>query len=38
MQQPRRHPKQFKEEALRLNSQEGVSPSRMTQDLGLDAS
>jgi len=38
MSQRKRYTKQFKEEALRLVSQEGVSLAQMAQDLGLDAS
>jgi len=38
MSQRRRYTKQFKEEALRLVSQERVSLAQMAQDLGLDAS
>ena len=35
MSQRKRYTKQFKEEALRLVSQEGVSLTQMAQDLGL---
>ena len=38
MAQRKRYTKQFKEEALRLVSQEGVSLTQVAQDLGLDAS
>ena len=38
MAQRNRYTKQFKEEALRLVSQEGVSLTQVAQDLGLDAS
>ncbi len=38
MAQRKRYSKQFKEEALRLVSQEGVSLAQVAQDLGLDAS
>jgi len=38
MSQRKRYPKQFKEEALRLANQEGVSLTQVAQDLGLDAS
>jgi transposase len=38
MSQRKRYTKQFKEEALRLVSQEGVSLSQVANDLGLDAS
>ena len=38
MSQRKRYTKQFKEEALRLVSQEGVSLTQVAQDLGLDAS
>ncbi len=38
MPQRRRYTKQFKEEALRLVIQEGVSLTQVAQDLGLDAS
>ncbi len=38
MSQRKRYTKQFKEEALRLVSQEGVSLAQVAQDLGLDAS
>ncbi len=38
MPQRRRYTKQFKEEALRLVSQEGVSLAQVAQDLDLDAS
>ena len=38
MAQRKRYPKPFKEEALRLASQEGVSLRPVPQDLGLDAS
>ena len=38
MPQRKRYTKQFKEEALRLVSQEGVSLTQVAQDLGLDAS
>ncbi len=34
----KRYTKQFKEEALRLASQEGVSLAQVAKDLGLDAS
>ena len=37
MPQRKRYTKQFKEEALRLVSQEGVSLTQIAQDLGLDA-
>ncbi len=37
MSQRRRYTKQFKEEALRLVSQEGVSLAQIAQDLGIDA-
>jgi transposase len=36
--QRKRYTKQFKEEALQLVSQEGVSLNQVAQDLGLDAS
>ena len=36
MPQRKRYTKQFKEEALRLVSQEGVSLPQVAQDLGLD--
>jgi len=38
MAQRKRYPKQFKEEALRLVSQEGVSLAQVAKALGLDAS
>ena len=38
MAQRKRYTKQFKEEALRLASQEGVSLAQVAKDLGLDAS
>ena len=38
MSQRKRYTKQFKEEALRLVSQEGISLAQVAQDLGLDAS
>ena len=38
MTQRRRFNKQFKEEALRLVSQEGVSLTQVAQDPGIDAS
>ncbi len=38
MTQRKRYSKQFKEEAQRLVSQEGVSLTQVAQDLGLDAS
>ena len=38
MPQRKRYTKQFKEESLRLASQEGVSLTQVAQDLGLDAS
>jgi len=38
MSQRKRYTKQFKEEALRLVSREGVSLTQVAQDLGLDAS
>ncbi len=38
MAQRKRYTKQFKEEALRLISQEGVSLAQVAKDLGLDAS
>ena len=38
MAQRKRDTKQFKEEALRLVSQEGVILTQVAQDLGLDAS
>jgi len=38
MPQRKRYTKQFKDEALRLVSQEGVILSQVAQDLGLDAS
>ena len=38
MSQRKRYTKQFKVEALRLVSQEGVSLAQVAQDLGLDAS
>ncbi|MEC4681481.1 MAG: transposase [Nitrospirota bacterium] len=38
MSQRNRYTKQFKEEALRLVSQEGVSLAQVAKDLGLDAS
>ena len=38
MTQRKRYTKQFKEEALRLVSREGVSLGQVAQDLGLDAS
>ncbi len=38
MAQRKRYTKQFKEEALCLVSQEGVSLSQVAEDLGLDAS
>ena len=37
MPQRKRYTKQFKEEALRLVSQEGVSLTQVAQDLGIDA-
>ncbi len=37
MSQRRRYTKQFKEEALRLVSQEGVSLTQVAQDLGINA-
>ena len=37
MPQRRRYTKQFKEEALRLVSQEGVSLTQVAQDLGINA-
>jgi len=33
----RRYTKQFKEEALRLVNQEGVSLTQVSQDLGINA-
>jgi len=38
MTQRKRYTKQFKEEALRLVSQEGVSLTQVAQDLGIDVS
>ncbi len=38
MSQRKRYTKQFKEEAVRLASQEGVSLTQVAQDLGVDAS
>ncbi len=38
MAQRNRYPKQFKEKALRLVSQEGVSLAQVAQDLGLNES
>ncbi len=38
MSQRKRYTKQFKEEALGLVSQEGVSLTQIAKDLGLDAS
>ncbi len=38
MPQRKRYTKQFKEEALRLVRQEGVSLTQVAQDLGLDTS
>ncbi len=38
MSQRRRFTKQFKEEAIRLTNQEGVSLTQVAQDLGLNAS
>ena len=38
MAQRKRYTKQFKEEALRLASQDGVSLTQVAKDLGLDAS
>ncbi len=38
MPQRKHYTKQFKEEALRLVNQEGVSLTQVAQDLGLDAS
>ena len=38
MSQRKRYTKQFKEEALRLTSREGVSVSQIAQDLGLNES
>ena len=37
MPQRRRYTKQFKEEAIRLSSQEGVRLTQIAQDLGIDA-
>ena len=37
MPQRRRYTKQFKEEAIRLVNQEGVSLTQIAQDLGIDA-
>ncbi len=37
MSQRKRYTKQFKEEALRLVSQEGVRLTQIAQDLGLDS-
>ena len=37
MPQRKRYTKQFKEEAIRLASQEGVSLAQMAQDLGIGA-
>ena len=37
MPQRRRYTKQFKEEAIRLVSQEGVSLTQVARDLGIDA-
>ncbi len=37
MPQRRRYTKQFKEEALRLVSQEGVSLTQVARDLGINA-
>lgn len=37
MPQRKRYTKQFKEEAIRLASQEGVSLSQVAQDLGIGA-
>jgi len=38
MPQRKRYTKQFKEEAIRLVNQEGVSLTQVAQDIGLDAS
>lgn len=38
MAQPKRYTKQFKEEALRLVSQEGVRLTQVAEDLGLNES
>ncbi len=37
MPQRRRYTKQFKEEAIQLVSQEGVSLTQVARDLGIDA-